>query len=179
MQAQLAEFSAISFSNNTNPPYNLSVRQQGKESTHNTTTVPTRHPLPFRRRNTTHVPYNTPPHRPSHLYQPTHPPCYSSTSAHGCVVSYSKFARAGRFHSGDNKILLLSSCSTKVNNSSTSHRHERPHPRTKRPPPTHPTNRQPTDQPILPPNTPTNMCYSCTAARTSWYVHHRAETFGP
>ena len=39
-------------------------------------------------------------------HQPTHPPCYSSTAANGCVVPYSEFAGVGRLYSGENKILL-------------------------------------------------------------------------
>ena len=67
MQIQLlAEFRATRFSNSTNLPHNISVRQQGKEATHNTTTATTRHPLPGRRQNTSHVPHDTPTHQPSH-----------------------------------------------------------------------------------------------------------------
>ena len=70
-------------------------------------------------------------------------------------------------------------CCTKDSNSYIPRRPESTHPRTKRPPTTHQTNRPPTDQPILPTNTPTNMCDSSTAVRTSWYEHQQTEAIGP
>ena len=104
----LDEFSATWFSNNTNLLHNISVQQQGKEAKHNTTTAPTRHPLPSRRRNTTHT-YRTT-HPPTD--QATHPPTIPPTMLQQydnkrmrCL--YSNFARARRLYSGENKILLL------------------------------------------------------------------------
>ena len=130
----------------------------------------TRYPLPVRRQNTTHVPHDTPTHRPSH------PPTNQRTQ-HATAIQQQTDALF-RTRTSPEQVGYLAErtkycCCTKENNSSTTHRRERTHPRTKRPLTTHPPNRPPTDQPILPPNTPAIMSYSSTAVRISWYVHQQ------
>ena len=110
---------------------------------------------------------NSPPkyHSCTTQHCPSHPPTnhivqqYSSKQIDALVRTRTSPEQAG--------IAERTKYCTRENNSSTSHRHESTHPRTKRPPPTHPLTHPSTDQPVLPPNTKSTMRYSGTAECTA------------
>ena len=73
-----------------------SAARKGSNTQHNNrtnTTSASRSPTKHHPRTARHA---HPPTKPS-TDQAIHPPCYSSTAPNGCVVSYSNFARAGRY----------------------------------------------------------------------------------
>ena len=157
------------------------AHKEGKEATHNSTTAPTRHPLPGRRQNTTHVPHDTPTHRPSHppSYQPTHHATAAQQQTDALLRTRTLPEQAD--HTAERTKCC---CCTKHTNSSTSHRHENTHPRTKRSPPTHPTFQLLANRSTHPTTKHSNQCataaqqYSSTyqlerttAHRGDWYVH--------
>ena len=142
MQIQLlAEFSATWFSNSANLPH-VSVWQQGSNTQHNNRTdmtcasrSPTKH-HPGTARHT------HPPTKPC-THQPTHPPCYSTTTANGCVVSYSNLAKEQIGYTAE--ITKYCCCIKDSNNSSISHRQKKHSPTHDRHPPAQPTARQRTN----------------------------------
>ena len=122
-------------------------------------------------------PHGTPTHRPRHA--PTNQPTHHATAVQqqtDALFGTGTSPEQAGYTVERTKYFFKYCCCAEDSNSSISHianMHESTHPRTKRPPPTHPTNRPPTDQSILLQNTPTNTCYGSTAVRTSWYVHQQ------
>ena len=101
-----AEFSNLILEQHKPTAHQRSAARKG--ATRNTTTAPTRHPLPDRRQKTTHVLYDTPTHRPSHA--PTIQPTHHATAVQkqtDALFRARELARAGRLYSGEDKIMLL------------------------------------------------------------------------
>ena len=114
------------------------------EATYSTTVAPTRHPLPIRRQHTPNVPHDTPTHRPSH--PPTKQPTHHATAVQHRTDALFR-TRISPEQVGYIAERTKQCRCTKENNSSTSHRHESTHPRTKQPPLTHPPTQPTASQP--------------------------------
>ena len=78
MQTQLLAASALLDSRTAQTNRTSAFGNNAEETTRNTTTAPTRHAFPGRRLNTTHIPHDTPTHRPRHAH--TNEPAHHATA---------------------------------------------------------------------------------------------------
>ena len=111
-------------------------------------------------------------------HQPTHPPCYSSAAANGCVVSHSNFARAGRLHREQNSAVVPKTITTAPPPTGTkalTHARNDRHPRAQR---TQPTARQPINPSYRQTLEPTTAALQQYQVRTSCYIHQQTEAIG-